>query len=202
MKIEVLIMGPIQNNVYLIEGPDGLIVVDPTCQPEQILQAIDGRPVKNIVITHRHYDHAGAAHALREATNASVVASLIDAPFIAGETPLPDGTPFENCPVDVRVEDGQTIELAGIPWKVMVTPGHTEGSMCLFFEDESGENRPVLVAGDTLFRGAHGRTDFAGGSPADMKVSLERLAQLPAETVVLPGHNDLTTIESERGWMS
>lgn len=209
MKIEILVLGPLANNVYLIEGKDGLTVVDPSCEADQILQAIDGRPVNDIVLTHRHFDHVGAAHALRKETGAPVIASAIDAPVIAGEEPLPDGTPFENCPVDVRVHDGQTIELSGIPWTVMVTPGHTQGSMCLFYEGgaEDGTktdtevDRPILIAGDTLFKGTHGRTDFAGGSQADMNESLERLVRLPKETVVLPGHNDITTIEREKTWI-
>lgn len=201
MKIEVLILGPIQNNVYLIEGKEGLTVVDPSCESQQILQAIDDRPVKDIVITHRHHDHVGAAHALREATGAPVIASAIDAPAIAGEVSLDAGTPFEHCPVDVRVEDRQVIELAGVPWSVMITPGHTEGSMCLFYKGETEEDRSILIAGDTLFCGAHGRTDFVGGDPAAMCDSLARLAQLPDETVVLPGHNDLTTIGHEKSWI-
>ena len=76
--------------------------------------------------------------------------------------------------------------------------------MCLFL-DAAGtanpEGMPLLVAGDTLFAGAHGRTDFVGGDPASMKASLKRLADLPDETLVLPGHNDLTTIGREKLWL-
>lgn len=202
MKIEILVLGPLANNVYLIEGEEGLIVVDPSCEVNRILQAIDGRTVTGIVLTHRHFDHVGAAHALRKETGAPVIASVIDAPVIAGEEPLPDGTPFENCPIDIRVQDGELIKLSGIPWKAMITPGHTQGSMCLFYEgDASEDDRPILISGDTLFKGAHGRVDFAGGSQTDMNTSLERLVQLPDETVVLPGHNDITTIEREKTWI-
>ena len=86
-------------------------------------------------------------------------------------------------------------------WKVVLTPGHTKGSMCLFIDPRFGnhpEGSPVLVSGDTLFCASIGRTDFEGGSMDDMRASLKRLAVLPDETLVLPGHNDLTTIGAER----
>ena len=88
-----------------------------------------------------------------------------------------------------------------MPWKVILTPGHTEGSMCLFIDPQFGTDiaaAPVLVSGDTLFCGSIGRTDFQGGDMNAMRRSLKRLAALPDDTVVLPGHNDLTTIGAER----
>lgn len=222
LHIEYLVMGPIENNVYLIdaghkvreETADGLeqdavnmvggpvIVVDPTCEAPRIIEAVGERAVAAIVLTHRHHDHVGAARALREATGAPVVASVDDAPIICGDEPVPGGgTPFEPCPVDVAVEHGSVVELAGLPWKVIGTPGHTPGSMCLFIDPRFCSNpqgAPALIAGDTLFAGATGRTDFPGGSDADMARSIKRLAALPDETIVLPGHGPQTTIGAER----
>lgn len=202
MKIENMILGPLANNVYLIEGPEGVVVVDPSCEAPRIVEALGERPVAAIVLTHAHWDHVGAAKALRDATGAPVVASSVDAPVIAGEQAYLTDSEFEPCPVDVVVEDGQRVELGGLPWQVLVTPGHTPGSMCLYYTGEGADDRPVLVAGDTLFRGAHGRTDFKGGSQKDMIESLRRLAQLPDETLVLPGHNELTTIGTEKLWIA
>jgi glyoxylase-like metal-dependent hydrolase (beta-lactamase superfamily II) len=204
VPIEVLVMGMIDNNVYIIGDGEGCFVVDPTCEAQRILAAVGERRVHAIVLTHAHWDHVGAAAELRAATGATVVASEVDAPVIEGGKVLgPNHRRFKCCPVDRVVSEGDVVEIGGTEWKVIATPGHTPGSMCLFLDSEGGTEAgsPVLVAGDTLFRGAHGRTDFEGGSPADMSASLKRLAQLPGETIVLPGHNGMTTIDAEAGWM-
>ena len=102
------------------------------------------------------------------------------------------------------VVDGEELVIGNMKWKVLETPGHTRGSICLFLDPQYGsdpDGAPVLISGDTLFHGAHGRTDFEGGNPADMIASLARLVYLPGDTVVLPGHNDITTIAGE-SWLS
>ena len=204
LHVQFLVMGPIQNNVYIIGSEDagGLLLVDPSCESERILAALGGRSVDAIVLTHAHWDHVGAAAKMREATGAPVIASDIDAPFITGDARLEAGMQrFEPCPVDKTVSHGDILQIGAMPWKVIGTPGHTPGSMCLFIDPQFGTDvngAPILISGDTLFCGSIGRTDFAGGSMADMRKSLKRLASLPDETVVLPGHNDLTTIGDER----
>lgn len=206
VKLEVLVMGPIENNVYIIEGPGATFVVDPTEQAGRIVEVLNGRKLVAIVLTHAHWDHVGAAAELRALTGARTIASAIDAPFIDGSGQLGAGhREFDPCPIDEAVADGDVVQIGEMPWNVLVTPGHTPGSMCLFLDSEHGSDPsgvPVLVAGDTLFAGAHGRTDFTGGSPAAMRESLKRLAQLPEETLVLPGHNTLTTIALESPWLA
>ena len=201
VPIEYLVLGMLQNNVYLISDGSATIVVDPSCKADDILAAAGGS-VDAIVLTHRHSDHVGAAKELRDKTGATVVASAVDAPIISGERKLPrDDTRFAPCPVDHVVNDGDILKIGDMPWKVILTPGHTEGSMCLFIDPQFGTDiaaAPVLVSGDTLFCGSIGRTDFAGGDMNAMRRSLKRLAALPDDTVVLPGHNDLTTIGAER----
>ena len=170
------------------------------------MRAVGGREVVAIVLTHHHSDHMGAAAALREATGAPVIASaveayLVESPKKVGTAPLPLPDP---CPVDRRVEDGETLQVGDVAWRVLLTPGHSKGSMCLLAEPGSVPgapegSAPVLLSGDTLFAGAIGRTDFAGGSIDDMRASLRKLEKLPDETIVLPGHGPATTIAAERG---
>ena len=202
VSVEYLVLGMLENNVYLISDGESTLVVDPSCKADAILEALDGRKVDAIVLTHRHFDHVGAARALREKTGAPVIASAVDAPVISGDEELPrDDRPFETCPVDLTVKDGDKVQVGGMAWKVIATPGHTPGSICLFDIPQFGNHPkglPVLLSGDTLFAGTIGRTDFKGGSMADMRASLKKLAALPDDTAVLPGHNNLTTIGAER----
>ncbi|WP_261428483.1 MBL fold metallo-hydrolase [Xiamenia xianingshaonis] len=202
VKVEYLVLGPIENNVYVISDRQATIVVDPSCEPDVITEALGGREVDAIVLTHCHWDHVGAAAELRKRTGAAVIASQADGEVIAGTRGGDTGSrDFDPCPVDVFVGDGDVAKIGNMAWKVIATPGHTPGGICLFLDPEFGSNSqgaPVLVAGDTLFAGSIGRTDFPGGSMQDMKHSLKRLAALPDETVVLPGHNQMTRIGDER----
>lgn len=202
VNVAFLVMGPIQNNVFVVTDGKATFVVDPTERADAIVKALGGRKLDAIVLTHRHSDHVGAAADLREKTGAKVIASAIDADVISGSKPIPRGdSKFKVCPVDQRVSDGDTVKLGDMRWKVLSTPGHTEGSMCLLLDaaaTEHPEARSVLVAGDTLFCGSIGRTDFPGGSMAAMRKSLRRLSTLDDDTLVLPGHGDLTTIAAER----
>lgn len=202
VPVEYLVLGPIENNVYIISDGAATIVVDPSCKTDEILKAVGNRSVDAIILTHRHSDHVGAARELRDKTGAMVIASAIDAPLITGEKKLPrDDMHFPPCPVDHTVGDGDILKIGNMPWKVMLTPGHTEGGICLFLDPRFGTNpegAPVLISGDTLFCGSIGRVDFQGGDMNAMRKSLRRLAVLPDETIVLPGHNSTTKIGNER----
>lgn len=201
VDVRYLVLGPIQNNTYLISDGQGTMVVDPSCDVDKILEVLDGTVPDAIVVTHGHWDHFGAAAALREATGAPVVASAADAPYI--EEPPEKGLARKAvpCSVDRTVGNGDIVKVGGMEWKVISTPGHSKGSICLFIVPPFGNHAdglPVLVSGDTLFEGTVGRTDFEGGSLAEMAASIKKLAALPDDTAVLPGHNNLTTIGAER----
>lgn len=200
VDVTYLVLGALENNTYIISDGEGVMVVDPSCEVDRILLALEGKTPDAIVLTHHHYDHMGAARALREATGAKVIASEADAPFV--EAPKSDFMKIADpCPVDLRVSNGDVVKVGKMEWKIMSTPGHTPGSMCLFLIPQFGnhpQGLPVLITGDTLFAGTVGRTDFEGGSMEQMAASVKKLAYLPDDVAVLPGHNSLTTIGAER----
>lgn len=209
VQIEVLVQGMLDNNVYLVDDGAAVMVVDPCKDADQIMAAVGQRKVGAIMLTHFHSDHTGAAARLRQLTGAPVYASVQDAPFVeeprkVGTSPVPLHPP---CTVDAAVSDEDVVRVGNTSWKVLITPGHSLGSMCWFAtaKDYHGascsaidpDGAPVLLSGDTLFCGTTGRTDFEGGSDRDMRASMVRLSALPQNTLVLPGHMGPTTIARE-----
>lgn len=197
--IEALVLGPIANNTYYISDDQGAFLVDPSSDPEAILAFLEGRPLDAIVFTHRHHDHVDAGAAVRNARKVPTAASKLDGARIANPGIYDQG--FDPCPIDHILSDGDTFTVGSMKWKVIATPGHTAGGICLFLDpaqSDQPEKRPVLVSGDTLFCGAVGRTDFEGGNIIELRQSLRRLQELPGDTLVLPGHGELTSIAAER----
>lgn len=201
IDMEILMMGQLENNVYLISSGNDAMVVDPTENAEAILDVLGDKKLQAIILTHSHWDHTGAAARLREISGAKVYASEEDAYYI--ENPQLEGTSRMGnpCTVDVKLNNGDVVEVADMQWKVMETPGHSSGSICLFIIPQFGchpDGLPVLISGDTLFAGSTGRMDFERGSYDDMASSMKKLAKLPDDVVVCPGHGNLTTIGAER----
>ena len=149
VDVTYLVLGVLQNNTYIISDGQGTMVVDPSCDADKILTALDGATPDAIVVTHGHWDHFGAAAELREATGAPVVASVADAPFIV--EPLDKGMARKAvpCAVDRTVANGDVVEVGAMKWKVVETPGHSKGSICLFIIPQFG-NHPAGAA-----RGRH-----------------------------------------------
>jgi glyoxylase-like metal-dependent hydrolase (beta-lactamase superfamily II) len=199
-RVEVAIAPDFTENCYLVsEGPEAthVVIVDPGAEAKKILSAVGDRTVDSIILTHRHYDHIGALKKLVRVTGAEVIAHSLDADAIAHpELPplkLLNRAAFKSLAVTRTVEEGDLIAVGSGQLSVLHTPGHTIGSMCLY--DEEGRE---LIAGDTLFYGAVGRTDLPTGDAVLQRKSIKKLALLPDETIVHPGHDQDTSIGRER----
>jgi hydroxyacylglutathione hydrolase len=198
---EILPVGLLQCNCSIFgdEGTHEAIVIDPGDDIGKITEILDqhGLKVKAIVVTHAHIDHVAGAHKLRALTGAPVYLNendreLLDALDVQatwlGVQPPP------RTEVDVAASDGTVLRLGETEFQVMHTPGHTQGSLCLWIPAEH-----KLIAGDTLFRDSIGRTDLPGGNTRQIFSSIKtRLLDLPENTVVIPGHGPSTSIGREK----
>lgn len=213
--LERLTVGPIGENAYVLDAGGGrCILVDPGDEAARILSFLDDRGLEPslVVATHGHLDHVAALPELLEAWKARglkvpLAAHGADAAYFGPEGEETNRRLFAAIralgyfksywrplpPLDILLEDGQF--LPGSSWRVIHSPGHTAGSLCLH---EAGAG--MLVSGDTLFRDGVGRTDGPDASLEALRASLStRLFTLPGETLVFPGHGGETTIAGERG---
>lgn len=199
MAVEQLTLGELETNCWIAsDGAGGpLIVIDPAGDADVLLAAIAERPVAVVVLTHGHFDHLGAASAVMQATGASLAVHAWDAAAVtnaAANGGLMFGFDSVTPEPDRSLEDGDVVEAGELRLAVLHTPGHTPGSICLYARTDDGSH---LFSGDTLFAGSVGRTDFPGGDARALRDSMARLAVLPGETLVHPGHGPETTIERE-----
>ena len=192
MKTQVFVVGMLSTDCYIVHcrKTKDAIIIDPgfdsPSEAEQILNYVEaeGLTVKFIADTHGHKDHVGGNRFLKKKYHAPICIHKydIDAVYALGD---------DTAPANVILNEGGTLEFGDAKLKVMHTPGHTPGSICLLGEK-------LIFTGDTLFAGGIGRTDFAGGSARDMSLSLGRLQRLPEGLVVYPGHGPATTVGEEK----
>ena len=200
MDISVLTVGPIQTNCYVVhqEGNSQCVVIDPGEEAAKIADFLKrkGLECKGILLTHGHFDHIMAVQAVKAEYQIPVYACRQEEEMLREPSVNMTDRMHKPCSVrpDVFLEDLQVFEAAGFSIQMLHTPGHTKGSCCYYLKDER-----VLFSGDTLFCGSVGRTDFPGGSTAEIVRSLHKLVDsLPEETEVFPGHDASTTIGYEK----
>ena len=198
---ETMQVGLLQCNCTILgdEVSHEALVVDPGDDIPKILAALAKHrlTVKQIVITHAHIDHIAGAKELKRITGAPILYNQRDLPLIAmmdvQASWLGKPTPSVDAP-DEDLRDGHVVKIDGLNANILHTPGHTEGSLCVYVPEHS-----LLLAGDTLFAGSVGRTDLPGGNSVALLHSIHnRLLILPDETLVIPGHGRATSIEAER----
>ncbi|MDQ2816734.1 MAG: MBL fold metallo-hydrolase [Candidatus Eremiobacteraeota bacterium] len=176
------------------------VVVDPGDDVDRVTAVIErhGLIVAAIVATHAHIDHVGGLAALKQLCGAPVLIHEGDVPLyeiLAEQAKWLGIEPPAVARLDRLLSDGDRLQFGAHGLRVAHTPGHSPGSICLVLEG----GRPLVLGGDTLFAGSIGRTDLWGGSMEQLLASIDqKLLTLPGETIVIPGHGPLTTIEAER----
>ncbi len=193
MKIEVKQVGMLMTNCYIVwdENTMNAAVVDPGDDGAYLADCLKkkGLKLRYILLTHGHFDHITGTPELMElcGTEPKIYLSECDMnlPAVFGEQISLDSDMVTFW------KEGDEVQLDSITFKVLSTPGHTPGSVCLIAGD-------VIFSGDTLFQGSCGRTDFPGGSWKEMSASLRRLYELPGDYTVLSGHTGSTTLSRER----
>jgi hydroxyacylglutathione hydrolase len=201
MILKTLVVGPLEVNCYLIGDDDGgpMGIVDPGGDADRILAAVKklGRPVACIVNTHGHFDHVGAVETLMHTLGADYLIHSLEREVLRDMADHMEffGLAGRQPPVPTRfIRDSETIPLGRLSVRVIHTPGHSPGGICLY----SGETGR-LISGDTLFRESVGRTDLPGGDMDALLASItEKILVLPEHTRVYPGHGPETTIGHER----
>jgi len=199
MKYTMIIVGPLETNCYLVydEETKDCLIVDPGAEAEKIFPVIAEEGLKPVAIlnTHGHIDHTGANRDMKDKYNVPLYMHAADKDRMTRlqqlELSLFLGAK-DSPPVDKHIADGDKIKIGKGVLRVLHTPGHSPGSVCLLADD-------FLLSGDTLFFEGVGRTDLPGGDQRRLETSIrDRLMILPDKTEVLPGHGPMTSIGWER----
>lgn len=197
--IKKLILGVIDTNTYIIydDKVNEAVLIDPADEPGRIMNAVKKLKVKPVAVflTHGHYDHILAANFLKNYYQIPIVAHNREKTLLKDS--LLNLSVENDCSIkvypDIFVKDKEEIEVGGMTFKTIYSPGHTNGSCCYYMESEK-----IIFSGDTMFAGTCGRCDLPTGDPAKMAKSIAKLLKLSDDVVVFPGHGDQTVIGLER----
>ena len=195
MKIETAVCGPLRTNCYVVSEGNDCIIIDAAGECGTLLDLVGNRKLLAVVQTHGHFDHIGAVDEICNKTGAPLYIHEYDAEMLSD--PVKNvSMKFYRRPllcdtVPNTFTDGETLTFGRIVLRVMLTPGHTLGSCCLYTRD-------VIFSGDTLFREGTGRYDLWGGNYYDLRSSLQKLAMLEGDYKIYPGHGNSTTLEYEK----
>ena len=192
MRVRAFTVGVLATNCYIVSSQEtrNAVIIDPgfdsTAEATQIFRYVEEKKlkIKFVINTHGHSDHVGGNDVLGKKYGVPVCIHELDAHEIAGMA-------GKTVAQTVMLRDGDLVEFTDAKLRVIYTPGHSPGSICLIGEE-------LIFTGDTLFAGGIGRTDFIGGSNRHMKFSLEKLLQLPESLIVYPGHGPETTLAKEK----
>ncbi len=205
MILKTIVVGPLQCNCIILgcEDTREAVIVDPGDEAERILKYITQHKlrIQRIIHTHAHVDHLGGTYAIQKATHSEILFHQDDLPLF--EHLESQALMFEleiepPSKVDKFIGEGDAISCGMYTLRVIHTPGHSPGSVCFYLFSED-EKRHILFSGDTLFFGGIGRTDLWGGSFEQLMASVkDKLFILPDETIVYPGHGQITTIGEEK----
>ena len=201
LDVAMFTVGAVQENCFLVrrEGAERAVIVDPGEEAPRLLQAIEdaGVTLDAILLTHTHFDHVGAVAPVARATGAPVYCPQLEVPVlqdVMAFVPWPGFGPYESWDPEHTVAGGETLELAGLTFDVIFTPGHSPGHVTYAVRDEA-----ALLSGDVLFQNSIGRTDLPGGhGPTLMRSIASLLERFADDTVVYPGHMGVTTLGRER----
>ena len=191
MNIKTIPVGQLETNCYVVVNEETLacVVIDPGDESNTIMDYIESNRLKceAILLTHGHFDHVGAVNEILEQTGCALYINPRDEGYEVGKS----GMKFKMPEGGKYYDDGDIIVEAGLEFKVLATPGHTPGSVCLICGG-------ALFTGDTLFRGSCGRADLPGGSMREEMRSLKKICALEGDYEVYPGHMDSSSLERER----
>lgn len=195
MEVKVFVSDLLEANCYLISHQAQGIVVDPAGIGEEVLSYLEENQIKLLAVinTHGHGDHIAGNAWLKEKTGVPIIIHQADAEYLTNtDLNLSSFIGYEvsGPPADQLLEDGSIIQVGDQELRVIHTPGHTPGGICLLAPG-------FLISGDTLFKHSVGRSDLPGGDSQILKESIMKLKELPGDTVVYPGHGPSTTIEAE-----